>query len=290
MNSPCPICSAETTLIGTQVGKLDRRQFYMRHCSLCHFSFIQNYRSDFEILYNKDYYHGKGADPLVDYVYELNNIKTTIRNYEWSGIFKVFRQLCPNGGRWLDFGCGGGGMVRYALSRGVDAMGVEDGWLADQGRSQGLPILSTDELNRFAGSYDFVTAIEVIEHIPQPIEVLKTIRQLLKPGGVFFLTTGNARPFRQSLLDWGYTQCPDVHVSFFEPKTLERSLTMAGFESQFAPLSDGLIDVIKYKVLKNFQIKNRHGLIDALPWQLIARVVDAKYEVSKMPYGVAVGN
>jgi SAM-dependent methyltransferase len=250
---------------------------------------VANYRTDFENIYNKDYYHGVGADPMVDYVYELNNASKTIRNYEWKGIFEVFSTLCPKGGRWLDFGCGGGGLVNYARERGIDAIGFDDGWVADMGRSSGTPILCSSELKDYADGFDFISAIEVLEHVPKPVDTLLQIRRLLKPGGILFITTGNAKPWRKKLLDWGYTKCPDVHISFYEPETLEKCLRMAGFQPKEALSFNGFVEIIKFKVLKAFRVKNMNIMIDMLPWNLVSRVVDSRHKVSKQPYGVAIG-
>ena len=225
---------------------------------------------------------------MVDYLYELQHPDHSVRNYEWAGIYKIFRTHCPDGGRWLDFGCGAGGLVRYAIKRGADALGVEDGWAANQGRQAGIPILNLDELDSYSGQFDFISAIEVLEHIPQPIDVLVKIRKLLKPGGILFLTTGNARPWRTRLLNWSYTQCPDVHISFYEPQTLAQCLLKSGFEAREIESFTGFVEIIKFKVLKNLRFKHRSRALDFLPWRLISKIVDARYQVSRHPFGVAV--
>jgi len=283
----CPICAGSTLIIGTKKGILDSREFIFRACGSCRFSFVENYRADFQNIYNEDYYYGRGADPTVDYVYELSNQSDTIRNYEWSGMLKMFHTLV-GGGRWLDFGCGAGGLVRYAVDAGINAIGYEEGWAANIGRETGVPIINKKELDEFAGCFDFISSIDVIEHIPDPVTALKEMRKLLKPGGILFLITGNSQPWRNNLLDWDYTKYPDVHISFYEPETLALLLKMAGFESKNLELTDGIKEIIKYKVLKTLGVKNKSKIIDVLPWKTMALLVDARYEVSKQPYGIAV--
>ena len=178
--------------------------------------------------------------------------------------------------------------MRFAREHGIDASGFEEGWAAGAGRSAGVPILRSSELDDRAGGYDFITAIEVLEHVPNPIDVLLRIRKLLKPGGIVFITTGNARPWRRKLLSWDYAQCPDVHISFYEPDTLARCMTLTGFHPKESRSLASWSDIIKYKVLKTLRIRNRSYFIDVLPWGVITRLVDARYGVSRQPYGVAI--
>ena len=138
--------------------------------------------------------------------------------------------------------------------------------------------------NRFL--LDYVTAVEVIEHVPDPLTALREMRKLLKPGGLCFLTTGNAAPFRQRLLDWSYV-LPDVHVSFFEPSTLALALTRSGFRPESRGAIDGFDDVIRFKVLKGLRVRQSNLVERALPWKALARVVDRRFGVSAHPIGWA---
>ncbi len=67
---------------------------------------------------------------------------------------------------------------------------------------------------------DCVTATEVLEHCPEPLPILKEIRRVLKPDGVFFFTT----PFL-----WPLHDVPHDHYRY-TPYSLERLLCEAGFE------------------------------------------------------------
>ena len=75
-------------------------------------------------------------------------------------------------------------------------------------------------------------------------------RKLLKPSGIFFRTTGNSGPFSNRLLRWSYYVVPEVHISFFELRTLALCLTKTGFEPDHPGLVAGFEDIIQFKVLK----------------------------------------
>jgi SAM-dependent methyltransferase len=137
-----------------------------------------------------------------------------------------------------------------------------------------------------AGSFDVVTSIEVLEHVPDPLDVLRRIRGMLKPGGLFFYSTGNAQPFRGRLKDWGYVR-PDIHISFYEPSTLERALRLSGFRPDFRGYLSGFTRIIRFKALKNLGVRRRAMWERMLPWGALARVLDRRLQISDHPVGWA---
>ncbi len=286
---PCPICAAETTPVGEKASPFSGRQYQLRQCTACWFSFVANPWTDFARIYDEAYYAGRGADRSVDYHFEMQHPERTVRKYEWQGIFEIVSSLLPTSAatRWMDFGCGNGGLVRYVReTAGCDAIGFEDGAIAADARKSGLPLVDAAELPALTGSFDVVTAVEVIEHVPDPLSVLREMRRLLKTGGLCFLTTGNAAPFRQRLLDWSYV-LPDVHVSFFEPSTLALALSRSGFRAESRGAVAGFDDVIRFKVLKGLRVRESNVVERALPWKVLARVVDRRFGVSAHPIGWA---
>ncbi len=285
----CPVCSHATHFIGFQNGRLDGRRFHVNGCPSCHYAFVVNYRHDYSTIYDDDYYAGQGADPSVDYLHEIRHLESTIRVYEWEGLCKIFKDFFPEGGRWLDYGCGLAGLVEYAQHRGHSIIGCEYGWAASAAKQRGPLILSEDELAEHREAFDFVTLVEVLEHVADPIDLLRRIRTLMKPGGVLFLTTGNAQPWRSNLLKWSYTRCPDVHISFYEPQTVKLCLQASGFQAQTLNYGVGMESIIKFKILKNMRwFKYRSRYLDALPWSCFCRWADMRYQVSLHPYGVAL--
>jgi SAM-dependent methyltransferase len=189
--------------------------------------------------------------------------------------------------RWLDFGCGNGGLVRYALEHSnADVCGFEEGSIATAARELGIPVLAADALGDRANTFDVVTAIEVIEHTLDPLAELRRIHGLLRPGGLLFLTTGNAAPFASDLLRWSYI-VPEIHISFFEPDTLRRALVESGFRPGETPPGDGFDEILKFKVLKNLRLHRRNPLTDLIPARPVAALADRRVRLRQHPIGWA---
>ena len=93
---------------------------------------------------------------------------------------------------------------------------------------------------------------------------------MLKPGGVFFLTTGNAAPHRESFTRWAYVH-PDIHVAYFEPRTLSEAYRRVGLEPFAAGFLPGHEDIIRYKVLRTLRGTSRNRLERLVPWGIASR-------------------
>jgi len=282
---PCPICQAATRPAGSRFGQVRGVSFALRNCPECQFSFVADPWTDYAAIYDVAYYEGRGADPLVDYAFELAHPERTIRRYEWQGIVAAVRSLAPLSAqtRWLDFGCGNGGLVRHAAqATPCSVVGFEEGAIAATARAAGIPILEASQVQSLENAFDVVTAIEVIEHVVDPVACLRDLARLLKPGGLLFLTTGNARPFRGRVAEWSYVT-PEIHVSLFEPESLARALTAAGLRPEFVGYRPGWTQIIRFKVLKNLGWRQRGLGERLLPWPVLSRLANWRYGVTAHP-------
>jgi 2-polyprenyl-3-methyl-5-hydroxy-6-metoxy-1,4-benzoquinol methylase len=282
----CEVCSAPTRAFGQKRGAWRPKQYEFRKCDSCHFIYVENPSVDFENLYGRDYYSGKGVDPLVDYVDELRLAKP-IRLDEWDGIARTVATVKQLGAglRWLDYGCGAGGLVRYLNAKGyASAEGYER---ADVEGASDEHVKTVDEaelLERVA-YYDVVTAIEVFEHVLDPASILRKIAAVMKPGAILFYTTGNSAMFERDFFNWAYVM-PEIHISYYDPTTMGVLFEKAGLGPRMLPWNSGMANIIRFKVLKSFKIKEASPLRRALPWFALSRIVERKYGVFAFPIGV----
>jgi 2-polyprenyl-6-hydroxyphenyl methylase / 3-demethylubiquinone-9 3-methyltransferase len=121
------------------------------------------------------------------------------------------------GRRALDVGCGGGILADSMARKGADVLGID---LADKAlkvaqlhaleastpnvkyRKVSVEALAAEQ----PASFDVVTCMEMLEHVPQPASVVKACAELVKPGGwVFFSTINrNAKAFMLAIVGAEY--------------------------------------------------------------------------------------
>lgn len=286
----CRICAGEAIPIGVVRGRYSKRDYHLARCQDCRYAFLVDPWLDFSEIYNEQYYAGEGADPLVDYRFELEHPRRSIRHYEWEGITKLVAEILggpDRNRRWLDFGCGNGGLVRHLRDvQAAEAVGFDEGAITAEAAARGIPTLDAEGLVDGAGTFDVVTAIEVIEHTLDPVAELRRMRSMLKPGGLLYMTTGNAQPYADKLTQWRYV-LPELHISYFEPETLARAMSESGLRPEKRLLGRGFDDIMKFKVLKNLHFRRRSTLTDVLPAHLIRSISDRVVKLSEHPVGWA---
>lgn len=146
------------------------------------------------------------------------------------------------GRRVLDIGAGTGDLVAGLIGAGWDAEGTEPApEIAAAGRARGLPIASATASEYLALSdaqggrrYAAVTMMNVLEHIPEPGQLLRLVRGALAPRGVLIVRVPNdfnplqvAAARCLSLEPWWIT-IPD-HVNYFDHETLATLLEAHDF-------------------------------------------------------------
>jgi SAM-dependent methyltransferase len=142
------------------------------------------------------------------------------------------RSMTP--GDLLDVGSGDGDFMFRARPHGWRVRGIEVNEAAVQSaRDAGLEVHHGDLASAgFApGSFDLVRLWHVLEHVPDPIGLLRQIAPLLRPEGVLIIGVPDfGSPVRRlSGARWSGLQ-PGFHLSHFDRHTLRRVVERAGFQ------------------------------------------------------------
>jgi 2-polyprenyl-3-methyl-5-hydroxy-6-metoxy-1,4-benzoquinol methylase len=98
----------------------------------------------------------------------------------------------PERGRLLDVGCGVGYLLRAAQAEGWQVAGLDlDRAAVDIAQRAGLDVhwATADEMPFPEATFDVVTFLNVVEHLPWPHSTLTAIYRVLKPGGMLVLET-----------------------------------------------------------------------------------------------------
>ena len=106
--------------------------------------------------------------------------------------------------RALDVGCGGGILAESMAQRGAQVLGIDMGEAPlavarlhqlESGVALDYRRITAEELaGKEPASFDVVTCMEMLEHVPDPASTIQACARLLKPGGHLFFSTINRNP------------------------------------------------------------------------------------------------
>jgi len=212
-------------------------------CSVCTFMWLDPQPSEAELheVYGEDYYrnerffeaNGQTIYGYFDYASE-RFVKQQDHQRVVDRIIGFFDPPEINGRRFLDVGCGLGYLLDVAHDRGFRVEGIDYNpravdWI---GRKYTFPAVAGDFMAYESGPFDTITMLDVIEHLPRPLEALEKAAALTRPGGIFALSTMDSDSLVSRLLgsrleDFRRTR---EHLYFFNRHTMRRGLERAGFE------------------------------------------------------------
>ncbi|MDR1994857.1 bifunctional 2-polyprenyl-6-hydroxyphenol methylase/3-demethylubiquinol 3-O-methyltransferase UbiG [Azonexus sp.] len=153
------------------------------------------------------------------------------------------------GKRVLDVGCGGGLLSEGMTARGANVTGIDLSdkplgvarlHLLESGLQVDYRKIAVEELAaEMPATFDAVTCLEMLEHVPNPASVVAACARLVKPGGQVFFSTLNRNPkaylfavvgaeYLLRLLPRGTHD----YARFIKPSELARWAKMAGLEPQ----------------------------------------------------------
>jgi len=137
-------------------------------------------------------------------------------------------------GHIIDIGCGAGGFLKAARDTGWNyPEGIEIVETIAEYARKFFPVHTKPIEDTYLqeNHFDVARLNNVIEHLSDPKRVVSEIFRILRPGGLFVLSTPNIDSISVKMCGkkWQYFGGDD-HIYLFSPETLKRMLNEAGFE------------------------------------------------------------
>jgi len=226
----CPICG------GVKKPKFlfDKSGYKHWRCSLCEAIFVAPSLSQSFILNNV---YNDQAYPFLDAV--NSDVQRPLDTLRFQDLLPVLLDRRKSIRRILDLGCGGGLFLSVCKAAGLSAFGVDCLSAAvNYGKKNFNVDIHYDDVFNFLTStsekYDAITAFELLDHIVEPNNLIKLIKQRLSPGGVLILTVRNSRSLAAEVMQ---KQCPMflgyAHLNFWSPDSIIKMAIKYNFDLEF---------------------------------------------------------
>ena len=196
------------------------------------------------------------------HLHEINKFGSMAeRWWDTQGEFKTLHDINPlriqfiqsyadiAGKRVVDVGCGGGILTEGLAKLGADVLGIDlseelidiaDLHGLESGVSAHYQKISAEALaQQQPESFDHVTCMEMLEHVPDPGSIISACSTLVKPGGMVFFSTLNRKPKAYLLAILAAEHVLQMlprgthdYKTFIKPSELSQSARAAGLELQ----------------------------------------------------------
>ena len=141
---------------------------------------------------------------------------------------RTFTDRKGSGSSLLDFGCGTGGfLLEYLHNGGGPRCGVEPHPVRESLGEFGLDVRA--EIASFPQKFDTVTMFHVLEHLDEPIRVLREVRARMNRGGALVVEVPHARDSLLELTDYNPQLLHNEHMILHTRRSLTSMLSVAGF-------------------------------------------------------------
>jgi len=218
MTKACPLCCK---------AEFHASRFGLLRCEQCGYVVDEAlWRSAANEQLNESFF-GDNYDPVRSFwirLFEKMNNRRTLK--------RIRRTVDKRKGRLLEIGVGSGSFLEYAKTQGFSPVGCDLSAAICRRveASTGIKIhcgplesLSDEQL------FDVVVMNHVLEHVSEPVALLKAVRSRLKPGGVLHVAVPNLASWEAKMPGWNCYQ--PYHLIYFTPQTLRATAEKAGLEN-----------------------------------------------------------
>jgi 2-polyprenyl-3-methyl-5-hydroxy-6-metoxy-1,4-benzoquinol methylase len=249
----CPDCGSDAA-----VGVAQGPDYDEHRCAQQLFTLVQCLRCDVYYLNPRPtlamlpLIYGEGDYYAYDFSERAHSLILRARN--WRNKRKVAALLKhaglePGATRVLEIGPGDGALLHAFRLAGVPAQNI----VGMDFEARAIEVIQrlgfrgvlgrVEDTQLDRGSFDVVLMMQVIEHVADPRQVMRSVHRLLRDGGVFFIETPNMaswdrRFFRRKT--WGGYHFPR-HFTLWTAKTMSRMLRETGFKVESVSTPDSAV-------------------------------------------------
>ena len=269
----CKICNGKTKI--KYEGLYDDRHGYpgkfdLLECTNC--GFMQTVpelnKDQISNIYSKYY---PRQDINIESVRMAGKNMLSIKEIKKRGLIGTCCLDTKKGEKVLDIGSGIGHSLIKIKALGGEAWGLDPDINAQK-------VAKKLKLNFHHGfiddcpfdkkSFDLITASQVLEHIPDPLEFLKIAKRFLKPGGRMMLSFPNTGAWYQKLWSkkWLHWHIP-YHLNHFNKKSIETLINQSGLKIvEIKTTTPNLWTILQIKSwLANIKEGERDNMWDGKP-------------------------
>jgi SAM-dependent methyltransferase len=209
----CAVCAnskGNMTHVAREMMFGFRDQFEYLECGQCGCLQLKNVPADLPDYYPPDYYSlSETVPPSVGWIgMTLRRARSELILHETPGLARLvsghrpepawvpwLRGRVTTRSRILDLGCGAGHFLLELRKQGFRNLTGVDAFIARTIRYANGVTIYKSRVEDVRGTFDLVMLHHSFEHMPRPLDVLKRISQLLRPGGAVLLRTPLADSF-----------------------------------------------------------------------------------------------
>ena len=201
-------------------------------------------------LYKKNYWNERNSETSIGS--EYTDIDSQGKRRNWISQFSYTRPYIT-GKTLLEIGVGAGQSILWFEEEGFDIDGIEpDGRnvsMINEKLERGKVVESSVEEFSSKEKFDVIWMSHVLEHITEPVEFLKKIKENLRDDGIFFIEVPNCeyKPMLKSSIE------KNPHLFHFTKKSLIKLVEKIGYKvvtcDVFRPATKS--EGIRHKIMKN---------------------------------------
>ena len=228
MTTSCPVCSCSRPFDVVTRSLRDSR-FSVVCCTGCETSFLDPLPQLDEIkaIYSADYYKAWGMEAG-----ETSEV-ASIKKLTFAKRIRDIRRYVRTG-KILDVGTASGFFLEVARDAGFEPFGIElseySGAIAARKFGGDHIHIGTLETAPFPpGTFDAVAMSDLLEHVTDPIGVLRLANTLLKPGGFLLIMTPNTHSLSRRVMGKNWTHYKVEHLYYSNPASIDVMARNSGF-------------------------------------------------------------